>query len=228
MIGAACSQCGHEYQVGEQHAGKTLRCKQCRGVVRVPGNGDFQDLELDEFRNLETDGSEEVAAPQPRRRRKSRRAGSSARGRPAISLSIVAAVLVVLFNAMLRVLDVTLGDAPPGRLALQLPLAALVLAAIAFRVRLGWQLARITSAIAAVLLFIALLSRALAGAVDLALFLGVVIPMALHLGIIAALERPSAREWFGLTCPKCGSHRGAPAHILFRAVRCKDCGARWS
>lgn len=228
MIGAACAQCGHQYQVGEQHAGKTLRCKQCRGVVRVPGNGDFPDLELDEFRYLETDGSEETAAPQPRRRKKSRRAGSSAGGRPAISLSIVAAVLVVLFNGMLRVLDVTLGDAPPGRLALQLPLAALVLAAIAFRVRLGWQFARITSAIAAVLLFVALLSRGLAGTTDVSLFLSAVIPMALHLGIIAALERPSARDWFALTCPKCGSPRGGPADIVFRAVQCKDCGARWS
>jgi hypothetical protein len=128
---------------------------------------------------------------------------------------------------VLRVLDVTLGDAPPGRLALQLTLAVLVLAAIAFRVRLGWQFGRITSAIAAVLLFVALLSRGLAGTADVSLFLSAVIPMALHLGIIAALERSSARGWFGLMCPRCGSHRGAAADVVFRAVRCKDCGARW-
>jgi hypothetical protein len=102
MISAACSQCGREYQVGEQHAGRTLRCKKCRGLVPVPanaGDAEFADLELDAFDNATGDeDSATLTAPPPRRPKKSRRRGSSSGGMPAIPLSIVAAALVVILT----------------------------------------------------------------------------------------------------------------------------------
>jgi hypothetical protein len=53
VITFKCSKCGHDYRVGDEHAGKKARCKSCEnvntipavavkpaGTGRVPGSGD--------------------------------------------------------------------------------------------------------------------------------------------------------------------------------------------
>lgn len=193
--------------------------------VAGAADADFAELDLASFDEVPAT----VDAALPRPRRKSRRSQRDAAGRamPAIPVSVISVGLLVVINGLVRIMDVALYCGRAGLLAWQLTMAALVLLGVIFRVRLGWQFARIVSAIAAVLLFFALVARAVAGTMDVGVFLNVVIPMAFHLGIIAALERPTAREWFALNCPECGSHRGGSADFLFRVVRCKDCNTEW-
>ncbi len=53
---------------------------------------------------------------------------------------------------------------------------------------------------------------------------GVVLPM----GVVGvALGRRSARKWFDLFCPKCGTPSSRGKDFLFRQARCLKCGAVW-
>lgn len=42
-----------------------------------------------------------------------------------------------------------------------------------------------------------------------------------------ALGRPSAREWFRLVCPACGTGRPRAADFLFQRARCRRCQNEW-
>jgi ribosomal protein S27E len=37
VINVSCGACGHEAGVAEEHAGKQIRCQECKGVIAVPG-----------------------------------------------------------------------------------------------------------------------------------------------------------------------------------------------
>jgi len=50
---------------------------------------------------------------------------------------------------------------------------------------------------------------------------GLVVPMGVA-GV--ALGRPSARRWFDLYCPKCGTPASRGKDFLFRQARCLKCG----
>ena len=53
---------------------------------------------------------------------------------------------------------------------------------------------------------------------------GLVLPLA---ATSVALGRPSAIEWFGLRCPKCGVAANRGKDFLFRRARCANCGEVW-
>jgi hypothetical protein len=53
---------------------------------------------------------------------------------------------------------------------------------------------------------------------------GLVIPMSI---VGVALGRPSARRWFDLYCPKCGTPASRGKDFLFRQARCLKCGEVW-
>ena len=53
---------------------------------------------------------------------------------------------------------------------------------------------------------------------------GLVLPLA---ATSVALGRPSAIEWFGLRCPKCGVAANRGKDFLFRRARCANCGEIW-
>lgn len=49
----------------------------------------------------------------------------------------------------------------------------------------------------------------------------------LVLAAVVALGTVSARDYFGLRCPTCGSMRARAAGFCFSSCRCRDCGAAW-
>jgi len=229
MISAYCTKCGHQYRVKDEHAGRSVKCRQCQGVVRIPAAADddvnLGEIDLHAFADADVDDDVEYAGASPRRGRTRKKGSSSGPAFP--PLSVIAVGLLVLFNSGIRILDVVAASGSGPLLVWQLTLSLLVLTGLALRVRLLWQFTRLISAMAIVLSLFGIVVRLVGGTLGLGGLIGTLVLVGLHLGIIAALERPSARDWFGLTCPKCGSHRGNSADFLFRSVRCKDCNKKW-
>jgi len=90
--------------------------------------------------------------------------------------------------------------------------------------RLAWLWGRyLTFVLAAVVLaavVLGLVSRKLPWLPAAVLLGGLVLP----LGTVGfALGRPSARRWFGLYCPKCGTAASRGKDFLFREARCLKC-----
>jgi hypothetical protein len=101
-ISVSCPGCGKAYNVKDEAAGKSFRCKQCQGVVSVPAasaaSGDpWDDTGPGEFPDQDPYGDDEFGAPPaaPRRRTsgrtKSRRGGTE--GGAKDNLAIISLVL---------------------------------------------------------------------------------------------------------------------------------------
>lgn len=145
-----------------------------------------------------------------------------------IPMSLFVAVVLVIGMAVIRVADYRMeGDIPLERLATQLTIGGTVLLGLLSGFRLGWLWARIVSALAVGLLIFGLVVFQKAGVLDTMFFIAFVFPIAMHLGILAALERPSTRDFFRLKCPDCKSIRTGAADFLFRRAKCSDCDCRW-
>ncbi len=105
-ISVSCNECGKEYNVKDDAAGKKFKCKDCGAVIQVP---EALGSEGDEFAGLEGDLEEDwpdseeggpaaTVSRLPNRKRRKRRSGGSrqaAKDRlkgPAISLIVVASI----------------------------------------------------------------------------------------------------------------------------------------
>ena len=106
----------------------------------------------------------------------------------------------------------------------------LIISGIAAASRLTWQWIRVTSVIAMILWGF------------LVLLLGVVPPKNIDVTVVVvstsvdafiaflvyfALGDDSARRYFLLICPQCGSKRVAAVDFFFRLAKCKNCGHVW-
>ncbi len=57
-------ECGKKYKVGDDEAGLTMRCKDCRAAIPIPAGDD--EIGDDEWGDLGDDYGEPVAAPRPK------------------------------------------------------------------------------------------------------------------------------------------------------------------
>ena len=94
--------------------------------------------------------------------------------------------------------------------------------------RLAWLWGRyLTLVLSAVVLGVVLLGLYLhkLGWVPAAVMIGgLVVPIAI---VAVSLGRTSARLWFDLYCPKCGTGTTRGKDVLFRHARCLKCGEVW-
>lgn len=104
-------------------------------------------------------------------------------------------------------------------------LLALILLGLLRASRLAWRWGRILGWALAAALLLALALRARLVGVDplpaVLVIAGVALPLAAQ---ALALGRPTAFEWFGLVCPRCGAATGR-GDLLMWAARCERCGA---
>jgi hypothetical protein len=91
--------------------------------------------------------------------------------------------------------------------------------------RLAWLWGRyltlFLSAMVLVSLVLGLWKGGLPWRVAAVMLAGLVVPLAVT---SIALGRPSAIDWFGLRCPKCGTAASRGKDFLFRQARCPACG----
>lgn len=110
--------------------------------------------------------------------------------------------------------------------------AAVVMGALLWGIfrgyRLAWLWARyLTTVLAGVVLAVVLLGiglRKLPWLYVAVMVGGLVLPMGT---VSVALGRPSARRWFDLYCPKCGTPTSRGKDFLFRQARCLKCSHVW-
>ncbi len=104
-----------------------------------------------------------------------------------------------------------------------------VLMGLLMRHPMAWSFSRSLAALASFLLLLAVVFGLLAGdgGALLRLALSVLPSLGLNIAIYVLLSRPSARAWFGLGCPSCGSLYPHAAKWGYRVVRCRECGTLW-
>ena len=195
---AVCPECSKRIRVKSSSSGRQVCCPGC--------DHRFQFTPDEEL--LET-----LPARQSRRGTRQRNVSSGwAAHFLSIPMSLFVAVGLIIGMAILRIADYRIeGDIPFERLETQLTMGATVLLGLLSGLRLGWLWARLVSAFAIGLAIFGLVVFQKAGVLDNLFFIAFVFPMAMHLGILAALERPSAREFFRLKCPDCKSIRTGAA-----------------
>ena len=142
-----------------------------------------------------------------------------------VRLAAAAVALVVLVLATGVVLLLRMPEIPWGQvaqLALYAALFAVLLAGIVTRRRVAWLWGRFLGFFVFAVALVGVLANAarIRAPEVAALVLGFAGPM---LAVSLAFGRRSAKEWFGLVCPSCGtaSSRG---DLLLRKVRCPTCG----
>jgi ribosomal protein S27E len=214
---AVCPECSKRIRVKPGTSGRRIRC---------PGCGDHFDFVPDH----EDPGLETSPAGQSKGK-KVRRDGTAAKGISRLlqmPMSLFGALILVVAMIVLRVVDGMLDREIPRELVIfRLVIGVTVFLALLSTFRLGWLWTRFVSVLALIYLGYGLFSFVLAGALDVEFFIGFVIPIAMHLGILAALDRPSTRDFFRLKCPDCKSLNAGAADFLFRRAKCRDCDRRW-
>lgn len=213
---AVCPECSKRIRVKPGASGRRMKCPACEHR--------FDYLPEDDDLDSET----------PATRPKSRKSRGGSDGVNWISrrlhmpMSMFVALLLVLGMVGLRAADGMLDrEIPRDIVIFRLVIGGTVCLALLSGFRLGWLWARFVSAIALLYLVFGLISFLLANALNVEFFVGFVIPIAIHLGILAALDRPSAREFFQLKCPGCKSLNAGAADFLFIRAKCRDCDRRW-
>lgn len=119
-----------------------------------------------------------------------------------------------------------------GKPPVQLFVIGLLLWGIFKRSALAWQWVRIGGVLAGVVTA----SVAVSTILKVAGNSGTAIAAAAWMGLAAALypllpvflvSTASARRYFGVVCPSCGSTRVKARDFVYREKRCKDCPATW-
>ncbi|HTP52891.1 MAG TPA: hypothetical protein VMK42_19535 [Anaeromyxobacteraceae bacterium] len=94
--------------------------------------------------------------------------------------------------------------------------------------RLAWlwgrHLAFVLSAVVLAMVLLGLYLKKLPFLPAAVMLFGLVLPLAV---VAVSLGRTSARQWFDLYCPKCGSGTSRGKDFLFRRARCLKCGEVW-
>ncbi len=202
-------------------------CPECGARVRVRSAGQQVECPACE--------SQFDADPSGKRGTGGKRGKKSNKAKPgwvawvtSMPLSVYSALALVIAMASLRIADYAIEhESTRERTIFYVVMAASVLTAILSGLRLGWLWARLVSAVALVLLVFGMALYFRAGVLDTQFFVGFVIPIAIHLGILASLERPSARLAYRLKCPRCDSLRTGAADPIFLRAKCHDCDHRW-
>jgi hypothetical protein len=107
-------------------------------------------------------------------------------------------------------------------------LTGIVLLGLIRKNRIAWQYGRLICFVTAVLVPF-LTSRHLEGnAGIIGLVLLVLLVSIPAFAIAISLGRPSARTYFGLACPQCGSVKTKAGDLFFKKIKCKVCGHLWT
>lgn len=117
-IEISCPQCGEEFRVRDEAAGKSFKCKVCGTTIRIPEDDDDEDDDDDlppVRRRSRRDEDDEDGRPRKRRRRSS--GGASKTLGPAIGLYVTGGLGLAygLFNLVaVLVGDPAMRQPPPG------------------------------------------------------------------------------------------------------------------
>lgn len=208
---ASCPECGARIRV--KAAETFVECPACESQFEVGGTSSER-------------SSKKRAGP--KNRQKPGHAKDWVGWVTTMPLSLYSALALVLIMASLRIADYAIEhESTRERTIFYVVMAATVLTSILSGFRQGWQWARLVSAVAIVLLVFDMALFFRAGVLNAQFFVAFVIPIAIHLGILASLERPSARLAYRLKCPRCDSLRTGAADPIFWRAKCHDCDHRW-
>jgi uncharacterized membrane protein len=139
---------------------------------------------------------------------------------------ILALVSFVVFVLAMSAIRISWYGAQPAQLVPSWIIPGLIAYGLVRRHRLAWQWVRLLGLFVAVVETIAGVAAIVRFGVTERWF--VLLALAIPPFVIGiALGRPSAREWFLLTCPACGTERPRPADFLFQKAQCRACQNVW-
>lgn len=113
-IPVVCDECGANFQVKDELAGKKLRCKHCSAVMPVPSGGEEDwDLAADEDEEL-------PPTVRPKKSKTRSRRSSSSSGMPApIIIAVVCLVLMIGFTLLNMMGNAAIGAGQPNAAAIR-------------------------------------------------------------------------------------------------------------
>lgn len=164
---------------------------------------------------------------------------------PSVIVAIVAVALIIAMNGVgslgtiVSGAGLSIGDMI--QLGVSCLLSALILVGIIAGHRLAWQWGRLLAILVAVLSTISIpafmfANRFVRGptggspppiVIAIAIAISLVMVAGPLYAVFFALGRPSARAFFGLTCPKCGVSTNKAADFFFNKAKCRSCGHIW-
>lgn len=173
----------------------------------------------------EDEADEEEEEERPRKKKK------KPQGYPNTVLTAIAALVVMIIaNLVSGAFAVKSGEIRLGGLIVNLVFSILVLIGMILGHRLSWQWGRVLGFVGALLNTLAAIGAASdtpeSRANYLDSFAFAVIAACLWT-IFGVFGTKSARKYFALKCPKCGSFATGSADFLFSSARCKECNREW-
>jgi hypothetical protein len=135
--------------------------------------------------------------------------------------TVVAVIALVAFFIAVDLVDTVLRDQIIGG-AISISIAVVIVLGLVRRHALAWQWG-VFMPILAALNALAALGYA-QGAVQRAMMLALLLA---NIAIPLLLTRSSARRYFGVRCPRCGSQRTGATDFLYDGHRCKECQVEW-
>jgi hypothetical protein len=108
-------------------------------------------------------------------------------------------------------------------------LAGLILFSLIRKNRIAWQYSRLICLVTAVLVPLWMANKMMEGnAPTIGIVLLIPLVSGPALAVALSLGRPSARSYFGLACPQCGSIKTKAGDLFFKKIKCKTCGHLWT
>jgi len=147
-------------------------------------------------------------------------------------VAITALSVMFVLRTGMSIIALIAGTASPMLLVLTTVLSALILIGMCKGHRLAWQWGRILGLLGAILLLmITLTALASMGIRTIGEFvvvtMAVGVPAAALFTMFFSIGTHSARRYFGLVCPSCGSMKCKAADFFFTKARCATCGSEW-
>jgi hypothetical protein len=137
-----------------------------------------------------------------------------------LGLTILSFLLQLSQSLKLERHDNLLTD--PKIIAVQTVILVLIMVGLCKGSRLAWHAARVLLILGlALYVLVALAASATQGRPPALVFLLLPVP---GVAMLVALSQRSAREYFRAVCPRCGSGAVKPLDLLYRRMRCRDCG----
>lgn len=147
-----------------------------------------------------------------------------------IIVAISAVSLMFATRIVLAAMAMAAGTLSPLGVGVQILLSVLILVGLYKGHRLAWQWGRVLGALGATIcIFLAVMvllaKEPKAGSTIVFGFSA--FNAAILLTVVFSLGTKSAKRYFGLVCPACGSTKCKAGDFLFNKVKCVDCGGEW-
>lgn len=139
-----------------------------------------------------------------------------------IIIALIAIVIIIFFSILSIVIT---ADYTPNSF-IRLTILFLILSGVLTGHKLAWQWGRLLTLLALFGILAAMLLMIIKAYDPIAALLGFLLSIPM-LTIFIAFGRDSAREHFGLICPRCNSFKVKADDFLYRQAKCKECNHTW-